>query len=246
MTESAVIVEAARTVTGKGKIGGQLSSVHAADLLATVLNELVDRTGIDPGDIDDVIAGCVTQGGEQGGNVARSAVLAAGFPEHVPGTTVDRQCGSSQQAVHFAAQGIAAGAYDVAIACGVELMSRTPMFSQYGDKDPYGPAVAERYSPGLVQQGVSAEILARQYGFSRLEIDEYAAESHRRAAEAWDSGAFTREAIFVGGAERDETVRAGSTAARLGSLPGIQRPVRRRAFRRHRLEDHGRQLVALH
>jgi acetyl-CoA acyltransferase len=219
MDTTPVIVEAVRTTSGKGKIGGELSGVHAATLLATVLDELVTRAGVGPAVVDDVIAGCVTQGGEQGGNVARSAILAAGFPEQVPGTTVDRQCGSSQQAVHFAAQGVAAGAYDVAIACGVELMSRTPMFSQYADSDPYGPQVAERYAPGLVQQGVSAELLARDYGFTRGELDAYAAESHRRAAATWDEGGFDREVISVNGSVRDETVRAGTTVERLAQLP---------------------------
>jgi acetyl-CoA acyltransferase len=214
-----VIVEAVRTTSGKGKLGGGLSGVHAADLLAAVLQQLVARTGIDAGNVDDVIAGCVTQGGEQGGNIARSAVLAAGFPEHVPGTSVDRQCGSSQQAVHFAAQGVAAGAYDVVIACGVELMSRTPMFSQYGKKDPYGPGVATRYRPGLVQQGLSAELLCRDYGFARADLDAFAAESHRRAAATWDAGGFDRETIAVNGATRDETVRPGTTIERLAQLP---------------------------
>jgi acetyl-CoA acyltransferase len=214
-----VIVEAVRTPSGKGKVGGALSGHHAADLLASVLSELLERTGLPPANVDDVIAGCVTQGGEQGGNVARSAVLAANFPEHVPGTTVDRQCGSSQQAVHFAAQGIAAGAYDVAIACGVELMSRTPMFSQYGIHDPYGPQVRARYSPGLVQQGISAELLSREYGYTRDELDTFAAESHRRAAEAAASGAFDREILPIAGVDTDETVRPGTTPERLGQLP---------------------------
>lgn len=219
MDTTPVIVEAVRTTSGKGKKGGGLSDVHAADLLGAVLTELLDRVSLDAGRVDDVIAGCVTQGGEQAGNVARSAVLAAGFPEHVPGTTVDRQCGSSQQAVHFAAQGVAAGAYDVVIACGVELMSRTPMFSQYGEHDPHGPRVAERYSPGLVQQGVSAELLTRDAGFTRLQLDEYAAESHRRAAAAWAAGEFDREVVRMNERDRDETVREGTSTERLAQLP---------------------------
>lgn len=223
MDNTPVIVEAVRTPSGKGKIGGALSGHHAADLLASVLSELLERTGLPPADVDDVIAGCVTQGGEQGGNVARSAVLAANFPEHVPGTTVDRQCGSSQQAVHFAAQGIAAGAYDVAIACGVELMSRTPMFSQYGTHDPYGPQVRARYSPGLIQQGISAELLSREYGYTREELDAFAAESHRRATEAAACGSFDREVLPIAGFARDETVRPGTTAERLGELPAVFR-----------------------
>jgi len=219
MDNSAVVVEAVRTVSGKGKPGGQLSNRHGVELLSSVLIELMDRAQVAPGAVDDVIAGCVTQGGEQGGNIARNAVLAAGFPEHVPGTTVDRQCGSSQQAVHFAAQGIAAGAYDVAIACGVELMSRTPMFSQYAGQDPYGGALAHRYSPGLIQQGISAELLARDYALVRDDLDAYAAESHRRAAEAWSAGAFAREIATIDGAEVDETVRTGTTPEKLANLP---------------------------
>jgi acetyl-CoA acyltransferase len=216
-----VLVEAVRTVHGKGRAGGALAHVHAADLLAGVPTELVSRAGIDPGRVDDVIAGCVTQGGEQGGNIARCAVLAAGFPEQVPGTTVDRQCGSSQQALHFAAQGVAAGAYDVAIACGAELMSRTPMFSQYGPHDPWGPEVTKRYFPGLVPQGVSAELLAREYGLERAELDRYALESHRRAADTWRSGGFDRETVEMNGTDVDETVRGSTTLQQLAGLPAV-------------------------
>ncbi|MGW6458486.1 thiolase family protein [Streptomyces sp. NPDC055078] len=216
-----VIVEAVRTTTGRGKPGGARSHEHPVDLLATVLTEVVDRAGIDPGVVDDVIAGCVTQGTEQAANVARSAVLAAGFPQHVPGTTVDRQCGSSQQAIHFAAQGIAARAYDVAIACGVEMMSRVPMFSQYGGLDPYGPRVRQRYAPGLVPQGIAAELLVRDHGFTRAELDSLAVESHRRAAATWESGGFDREVVAGSGPVRDETVRAESHPGGLAKLSPV-------------------------
>ncbi len=216
-----VIVEAVRTVSGRGRSTGAWAETHAVDLLAGVLQELVSRTGVDAIEIDDVIAGCVTQGGEQAGNVSRSAVLSAGFPERIPGTTVDRQCGSSQQAVHFAAQAIASGAQDVVVACGVEMMSRTPMFSQYMGHDPYGPAVGRRYAPGLIQQGLAAELLARKYSFTRQELDEYAAESHRRAADTWAAGGFDREVTSTTGSARDETLRPGSTADALAQLPAV-------------------------
>ncbi|MGW4202721.1 thiolase family protein [Streptomyces sp. NPDC004726] len=216
-----VIVEAVRTTSGRGKPGGAWSHEHPVDLLATVLTEVVDRAGIDPGVVDDVIAGCVTQGAEQAGNVARSAVLAAGFPQHVPGTTVDRQCGSSQQAIHFAAQGIAAGSYDVAIACGVEMMSRVPMFSQYRGLDPYGPRVQQRFAPGLVPQGIAAELLVRDHGFTRAELDGLAVESHRRAAATWDSGGFDREVVVGSGPARDETVRDKSNPDGMAQLAPV-------------------------
>jgi acetyl-CoA acyltransferase len=219
MANSSFIVDAVRTVSGKGKRGGHLSGMHAVDLLGSTLRELVTRAGIEPGDVDDVIAGCVTQGGEQGGNIARNAVLSAGFPDTVPGTTVDRQCGSSQQALHFAAQGIAAGAYDIAIACGVEMMSRTPMFSQYQGQDTYGPTVQARYAPGLVAQGLSAEMLAVEYGLSRQALDAFAAESHRRAAQTWAEGGFDREVFRDHTGVEDETVRGGTTTAKLATLP---------------------------
>ncbi|WP_199433805.1 thiolase family protein [Qaidamihabitans albus] len=217
----AVVVDAVRTPSGKGKPGGALSAVHPVDLLAGVLAELIERTGIDPAAVDDVIGGCVSQGGEQSANITRNAVLAAGFPEHVPATTVDRQCGSSQQAVHFAAQGVLAGAYDLAIACGVESMSRVPMFSQYGDADPYGPSLRRRYPPGLVEQGVAAELLARRYELTRAELDEYSAASHARAADAWARGFFADEVVPVGTAVTDETVRGRTTVDGLAGLSPV-------------------------
>ena len=164
----AVIVGAVRTPIGKGKPGGALHSVHPTDLLAHSLRALVERTGVDSARIDDVIAGAVTQAGDQSVNIARNAVLAAGFPESVPGTTVDRQCGSSQQALHFAAQGVIAGAYDIVVAAGVESMSRVPMGSSIlPGTNPFGEAFAQRYSEGLVPQGISAELIAAKWGLSR-------------------------------------------------------------------------------
>ncbi|MBW3659447.1 MAG: steroid 3-ketoacyl-CoA thiolase, partial [Actinobacteria bacterium] len=175
----AVIVEAVRTPVGKGKPGGMLSGWHPVDLLAETLRGLVDRAGIDPALVEDVITGCVSQAGEQAFNVGRNAVLAAGFPESVPATTIDRQCGSSQQAAHFAAQGVIAGAYDVAIACGVEVMSRVPMFSSTMGANPFGERILERYEGGLVQQGISAELIAAKWGIDREAVDTFSAESHR-------------------------------------------------------------------
>src|SRR6185436_19435028 len=155
---TAVIVDAIRSPMGRGRQGGGLCGVHPVELLATVLKALVARNGIDPGRIDDVIIGCVSQVGEQAAT-GRAAVLAAGFPQHVPATTIDRKCGSSQQAIHFAAQGVASGAYDIVIAGGVESMSRVPMGSARLDRDPYGPSVNTRYQPGLVSQGIAAELV---------------------------------------------------------------------------------------
>src|SRR6266566_661915 len=166
----AVIVEAVRTAVGRRN--GRLKDWHPVDLMAQVLTAVVQRTGIDPEIVDDVIVGCVSQVGEQSLNLGRNAVLAAGLPESVPAVTVDRQCGSSQQAIHFAAQGVLSGAYDIVIASGVESMSRVPI----------GPGVAALYPDGLVPQGISAELIAARWGLSRERLDAFAAESHRRAA----------------------------------------------------------------
>ncbi|HWG63892.1 MAG TPA: thiolase family protein [Streptosporangiaceae bacterium] len=217
----AVIVDIVRTASGKGKPGGALSPVHPVDLLATVLKALTGRTGIEPGLVDDVIAGCVTQAGDQAINVARNALLTAGFPESVPGTTVDRQCGSSQQAAHFAAQGVIAGAYDVVIACGVESMSRVPMFSSAQNGHPQAPL--HRRFPSLPNQGIGAELIAARWKFDRDALDEFSARSHRRAAEAAAAGAFAEEIVPValpGGATHtlDETVRAATSAEKLAGL----------------------------
>ncbi|MEV8546495.1 thiolase family protein [Streptomyces sp. NPDC051572] len=222
----AVIVDVIRTASGRGKPGGQLSGVHPADLLSRVLRTLVERNDLDPGLIDDVIAGCVTQSGQQAVNIARSAVLGAGLPESVPGTTIDRQCGSSQQAAHFAAQGVIAGAYDIVIACGVESMSRVPMFSARRDEDATGPAMAARYPEGLVDQGHSAEIIAARWKLGRESLDEFSARSHARAAAA-ASGAFDAEIVpvevtgtngTVTTLTTDETIRPDTTAESLAGL----------------------------
>jgi acetyl-CoA acyltransferase len=224
---NAVIIDGIRTASGKGKPGGALSGVHPVDLLGEVLRALVERNDLDPALVDDVITGCVGQAGEQSSNVGRNAVLAAGFPERVPATTLDRQCGSSQQAAHFAAQGVIAGAYDVVIACGVESMSRVPMFSAQQGRDPYGTQVARRYPNGLIQQGVSAELVAAKWGLDRDVLDEFALRSHQRAAGAAASGAFDNEVIplAVPGADgstvevrADETVRAATTPEQLAQL----------------------------
>jgi acetyl-CoA acyltransferase len=220
---SAVIVDAIRTASGKGKAGGALSGVHPVDLLATVLAQLVERNGLDPAQVDDVIGGCVTQSGEQSLNITRNAVFAAGFPETVPATTVDRQCGSSQQAAAFAAQGVMAGSYDIVIAAGVESMSRAPMFSSTQGRDPYGERIPARYPGGLIPQGISAEIIAARWKLDRTALDEFAAQSHERAATAAAAGAFDGEIVPVtlaDGSEHrvDETVRAATTVAGLAGL----------------------------
>lgn len=217
MTE-AVIVDAVRTPLGKGKRGGAYSDIHPVNLHAVPLRALVERTGIDPAVIDDVISGAVGQVGEQAGNTSRWALLAAGYPESVPGVTVDRQCGSSQQALHFAAQGVIAGAYDVAVASGVESMSRIPIGSQFAGKNFAGPAVAERYAPGLIPQGISAELIAAKWGFSRAQLDDYASISHQRAAQAWKDGRFAAETVPVNQLDVDETIRPDTTNESLAGL----------------------------
>jgi acetyl-CoA acyltransferase len=215
----AVIVDVVRTPSGKGKPGGALSHLHPVDLLAATLRELVERQGISPGLVEDVIGGCVTQAGVQAANVTRNAVLAAGFPVTVPGTTVDRQCGSSQQALHFAAHTILAGAADVVIACGVESMSRAPLWSNVGAADPYGEGIAERFPGGLVQQGISAELVAARWKLSRAELDDFACTSHQRAAAATADGVFEPDLVPVAdGPPADETIRPGSAPDKLAAL----------------------------
>ncbi|MFD3586928.1 thiolase family protein [Streptomyces sp. NPDC058683] len=215
----AVIVEAVRTPVGKGKPNGSLAHVHPVELLAHTLRTLVERSGVDPALIDDVIGGTVDQVGEQAMNTTRYAVLSAGFPETVPATTVDRQCGSSQQAVHFAAQGVMSGAYDIVVACGVESMSRVPMWSNVPPgKDPFGPGVAARYPEGLVPQGISAELIAAKWSISRAEMDAFAVSSHQKAAAAWEAGLFDAEVAGLEGVGRDESVRPGTTAEILAGL----------------------------
>ena len=198
--QNAVIVDTLRTPLGKRN--GRLKDWHPVDLAGVALRELVARTGIDPTQIDDVIMGCVMQVGEQSLNIARNAVLAAGLPETIPGTTVDRQCGSSQQAAHFAAQGVMAGAYDIVIAAGVEVMTRVPMGSAVADGKygyPFGPMVSARYAPdgGLVPQGISAEMVADKWGITREDMDRFAARSQAYAARATAEGRFEREILPV-------------------------------------------------
>src|SRR6188472_725265 len=185
----AVIVEAVRTPVGRRN--GGLSGVHPAELSAHVLNALVDRAGVEPGVVDDVIWGCVGQVGEQTFDIARTAVLTAGWPETVTGVTLDRQCGSSQQSVHFAAAGLVAGQYDVVVAGGVESMSRVPMGSSVAGADPFGPRFAARYDGARPNQGVGAEMMAERWGFSRTDVDEYSVGSHVKAAAARGEGRFT-------------------------------------------------------
>ena len=222
MSNNPVIVDAIRTPMGRGKPGGALSEVHAVNLLAGVLKQIVARNKIDPGMVDDVIIGCVNQVGEQSGTPGRMALLAAGFPIHVPSTTIERKCGSSQQAVHFAAQGVMAGAYDIVIAGGVESMSRIPMGSNRMSQDPAGPSVTELFAPGLVSQGVAAELISAKWGLSRKDLDAYSARSHQLAAKAQGEGNFANEIVPVSVGDRhvdtDETIRPTTTAEGLGQL----------------------------
>ena len=217
---NAVIVDAVRTAGGKRN--GKLRNWHSADLASEPLRALVERNGIDPGMVDDVIMGCVMQVGEQSLNVGRNAALAAGFPESVPATTIDRQCGSSQQAMHFAAQGVMAGAYDVVIAAGVESMTRTPMGSSIV-RDlgfPFGPTMMSRYAErgGLVSQGISAEMIADQWNLTREDLDAFSARSHQNAARATAEGRFEREFVTV--PVRDEEGK--DTSERVTADEGIR------------------------
>ncbi|QDQ95329.1 thiolase family protein [Rhodococcus sp. WB9] len=219
----AVIVEAVRTPVGRRN--GALKDIHPVDLSAVVLTALIERTGLDVGVVDDVVWGCVGQVGEQSANIARSAVLAAGWPEHIPGTTVDRQCGSSQQAIHFAAASVIAGHADVVVAGGVESMTRVPMGSarRAGPGVPFGPTVSHRYGNVDFNQGAGAEILAKRYDLSRTRLDEYSLESHRRAAQAADDGRFVKQIAPVELPDgttltADEGIRRDSTLDALGAL----------------------------
>ena len=221
MTREAVVVETVRTAVGKR--GGGLSTAHAADLSADVLRALAHRTGIDPAVVDDVIWGCVGQVGDQSANIGRYAVLAAGWPESVPGTTVNRACGSSQQAFEFAVHAVRSGAMDVVVAGGVEVMSRVPLGSTRAGGIPYGPRVLARYDDFSFNQGESAERIAQRWGFSRAALDEYASRSHELAAAAIDGGAFDEQIVPVatpdGTAVRtDEGVRPGTTPETLARL----------------------------
>jgi len=226
MARTAVIVDAVRTPLGRRN--GKLKDWHPVELAAVTLRALVERNSFDPALIDDVIMGCVMQAGEQGLNIARNAVLAAGYPESVPATTVDRQCGSSQQAAHFAAQGVIAGAYDIAIAAGVEVMTRIPMGATLSSKElgfPFSQSIMDRYAPvgGLQPQGIGAEMIAEQWGISREDCDQFSVDSHARAARATTEGRYEREMIPVTDAEgnlmtTDEGIRAQSSMETLGKL----------------------------
>ncbi|MBX7451025.1 thiolase family protein [Mycolicibacterium sp. 3033] len=217
----AVIVEAVRSPVGKRN--GGLSGVHPAELSAQVLNGLVERAGVDPALVDDVIWGCVMQAGEQALDIARTALLTAGWPESVPGVTVDRQCGSSQQSVHFAAAGVVAGHYDVVVAGGVESMSRTPMGSSLaGGGNPYPAGFKDRYSR-TPNQGIGAEMIAEQWGFGRTDLDQYSLDSHEKAAAAQDAGAFEDQIVAIKDQDgnpvlKDEGIRRGTTLEKMGQL----------------------------
>jgi acetyl-CoA acyltransferase len=227
----AVIVDTVRTAVGKRK--GALATWHPSDLLGLTLRSLLERNDVDPGTVDDVVGGCVTQSGEQGCNVTRNAWVAAGLPWHVPATSVDRQCGSSQQAVHFVAQGVMAGAYDLAIACGVESMTRAPMSTNArGGVGPFSSAFMEHTNHTLGIQFWVAQVLADRFGVTRDEMDAFALESHRRAAASVDSGFFDREVLPVplmdehgeptGDVLRsDEAIRRGTSLEQLAALPAV-------------------------
>jgi acetyl-CoA acyltransferase len=219
-----VIVEAVRTAVGKRN--GGLSNMHAADLSALVLNELIQRAGVHPEIVDDVVWGCVSQVGDQSSNIGRYAVLAAGWPESIPGTTINRACGSSQQAVDFAVQAVMSGQQDVVVAGGVEVMSRVPLGAARATGMPYGPKVLARYGGFSFNQGISAEMIAKKWGFSRTRLDEYSVRSHQCAAAAQDNGAFAAQIVPVFGKQgiddttvvADEGVRRGTTVEKLAAL----------------------------
>ena len=227
---TAVIVDAVRTPLGKRN--GALKDCHPVDLAATTLRALTDRNDLDPGAIDDVIMGCVMQVGEQAANLARNAILTAGFPESVVGTTVDRQCGSSQQAAHFAAQGVMAGAYDIVIAAGAESMTRVPMGASLASGGvPFTEGLGRRYAEagGLVMQGISAEMIAEKWSLSREDLDRFSATSHQRAARARAEGRFAREIVAVTTPDgtvvtEDEGIRPDSTVESLAALKPAFKP----------------------
>ncbi|OBG41248.1 MULTISPECIES: thiolase family protein [Mycolicibacter] len=215
-----VIVGAVRTPVGKRN--GGLAGTHAADLSAIVLNELMERTGTDPGIVDDVVWGCVSQVGDQSSNIGRYAVLAAGWPEHVPATTVNRACGSSQQALDFAVQAVMSGQQDIVVAGGVEVMSRVPLGAARATGEPFGPKALARYDGFVFNQGVGAEMICEKWGFDRAQVDEYSARSHELAAAAQDIGAFRDQIVPVatdgGVVDADEGIRRGTTAEKLAGL----------------------------
>lgn len=215
------IIDAIRSAAGRTKAGGAFTELHPIDLLAQVLQQLIQRTGIDPAEVDDVITGCVSQSGEQAMTPGRTAWLAAGLPHHVPSTTIDRKCGSSQQAIAFGAQTIMAGVHDIVIACGIESMSRVPMGSSRQGKDAFGPMYTERFGV-QISQGVAAERVAAKWQLSRDDLDRYAAQSHQRASAAAESGQFAREIVPIqtadGVVDRDESIRADTTVEKLAQL----------------------------
>ena len=223
----AVLIDIVRSPFGRGRPGGALDGIHPVDLYAQTLRALVKRTGVDPALVEDVITGCVIQVAQQSGNIGRQAVLAAGFPEEVPAVTLDRKCGSAQQAFDFAAQGVIAGAYDVVVAGGVEMMSLVPMRANRMGKDNEGPAFHRRYPAGLVRQGISAELIAARFGVGREEMDRFALESHRRALAAEERGVTVRSIAPIevpaadGGVrriERDEGPRPDTSLEKLAAL----------------------------
>jgi len=218
----AVIVDLVRTPFGRGRENGALAGCHPVDLYATTLRALTRRTGIDPGRIEDVITGCVIQVGEQSGNIGRQAVLAAGFPESVPAVTLDRKCGSAQQAIDFAAQGVIAGAYDIVIAGGIEMMGLVPMRANRLGKDNLGPLLKRRYPDGFVHQGISAELIAARWSLARRSQDAFAERSHRLAAAAEDAGATAHDIVPVdtpdGTVAHDEGLRRDTSVEKLGGL----------------------------
>jgi acetyl-CoA acyltransferase len=214
--QEAVIVEAVRTPIGKRN--GSLAGVHPVDLSAVVLKELIQRTGIDPGVVDDVYWGCVTQLGDQSSNIGRFATLAAGWPEHVPAVTINRACGSSQQALEFAAQAVMSGREEVVVAGGVETMSRVPLGAARQFGQPYGQTVLDRFEVAALDQGIGAELIAERWQLSRTELDAYAAQSHARTAEAIDGGAFTGQIVPVAGLKDDEGLRRGTSVEKLATL----------------------------
>jgi len=215
----AVIVEAVRTPIGRR--GGALSAVHPVDLSAHVLDQILKRTGIEPDAVDDVLWGCVTQLGDQSGNVGRFAALAAGWPEHIPGVTINRACGSSQQAVEFAAMGVMSGRYELVIAGGVETMSRVPLGATRAVGFPYGPGMSSRYPDATFEQGPGAEMMAQRWGLSRRRLDDFALASHHKAAAATDAGAFDTQLAPLDSAPRllaDEGIRRDTSAEKLAGL----------------------------
>jgi acetyl-CoA acyltransferase len=223
----AVLVDIVRTPSGKGKSGGQLSSLHPVDLLAGTIRDLMSRTGLDPALVEDVIIGALSQAGKQAINIARNGVLAAGLPDTIPGTTVDRQCGSGLQAAQFAVNGVISGFYDIVLAGGVEMMSNNPINYAFMGEDPWGESIRERYKGGLVGQGISAELVSARHGYHRDALDEFALLSHQRAAATSEAGIFDSEISPVilptGKVAHDETIRPQTTLHSLARLPSVFR-----------------------